>query len=487
MLFNSIDFLVFFLVVTTLYYSTPHRFRWFLLLFASCYFYMVFVPVFILILAAMIVIDYVAGTHIEEATGKRRLVYLIISLVSNVGILAFFKYFNFLSENLSLVFHALGSHAQLPLLSLILPLGLSFHTFQAMSYTVEVYRGRQKAERHFGIYALYVMFYPQMVAGPIERPYNLIHQFKAEQRFDAAKVTSGLQLMLWGFFKKIVVADRLAVFVSSVYDHPQQYDGLPLIIATVFFAFQIYCDFSGYTDIAIGAARVMGIDLIENFRRPYFARSVAEFWQRWHISLSSWFRDYVYIPLGGSRVGKSKWFMNILITFALSGIWHGASWNFLIWGMLNGLWYIFSGLTANIRAAFVRITHLASVPRFHRMLQMLATFSFICFSWIFFRAHTLPDALYIATHSLHAFHQFASMHALREAIESMAAWRGGLVLSFIVIGVLIIIDTLISLGTLSRWKAKSPVWLLWLVAYIMIFVILFLGAFDGPQFIYFQF
>ena len=179
------------------------------------------------------------------------------------------------------------------------------------------------------------MFYPQMVAGPIERPYNLIHQFKAEQRFDAAKVTSGLQLMLWGFFKKIVVADRLAVFVSSVYDHPQQYDGLPLIIATVFFAFQIYCDFSGYTDIAIGAARVMGIDLIENFRRPYFARSVAEFWQRWHISLSSWFRDYVYIPLGGSRVGKSKWFMNILITFALSGIWHGASWNFPICWLMS--------------------------------------------------------------------------------------------------------------------------------------------------------
>ena len=297
MSFSSIHFLLFFPIVTALYFATPYRFRWLLLLFASCYFYMAFVPVYILILGFTIVVDYFAGILIENAQGRRRKWLLIVSLVSNIGVLFIFKYFNFFNTNLKALAEAIHWNYSLESLSIALPIGLSFHTFQAMSYTIEVYRGNQKAERRFGIYALYVMFYPQLVAGPIERPQNLLPQFYEKHDFDYQRVTDGLKLMAWGFFKKIVIADRLAVAVNLVYNAPYKYTGLPLIIATYFFAFQIYCDFSGYTDIARGAARVMGFRLMKNFNRPYFATSVADFWTRWHISLSTWFKDYLFTPL----------------------------------------------------------------------------------------------------------------------------------------------------------------------------------------------
>ena len=268
MLFNSIHFAIFFVVVTTLYFVLAHKYRWLLLLSASCYFYMAFVPVYILILGFTIVVDYFAGIYLENSSGKQRKIYLIASLIANIGVLAFFKYYNFLNDNLSVLLNGLGYQNSIPRLSILLPIGLSFHTFQAMSYTIEVYRGRQPAERNFGIYALYVMFYPQLVAGPIERPQNLLHQFYEKHPFDYERIVSGLRQMLWGLFKKIVIADRLAIYVNTVYNNAEHHNGNTLVVATIFFAFQIYCDFSGYSDIAIGAARVMGFKLMTNFNRP---------------------------------------------------------------------------------------------------------------------------------------------------------------------------------------------------------------------------
>lgn len=284
---------------------------------------MAFIPVYILVLLATILIDFFLAIRIEEAEDPRRKrTYLVVAIVSTCAVLFIFKYYNFFNINLAAIAGFLNLHYPIGMLQLILPIGLSFHTFQSLSYVVEVYRGRQKTERHFGIYALYVMFYPQLVAGPIERPQNLLHQFREEHSFDYERVTSGLKLMAWGMFKKIVIADRLAGFVSVVYDKPVGFEGISVIVATVFFAFQIYCDFSGYSDIAIGAAEVMGFKLMRNFNKPYFSTSVTEFWRRWHISLSTWFRDYVYIPLGGNRVPRARWYFIIMVTFLISGLWH---------------------------------------------------------------------------------------------------------------------------------------------------------------------
>jgi len=323
MLFNSLEFLIFFPIVTLLFFLLPHRFRWFHLLVASC------IPVYIFILFLTIIIDYIAGILIENTKGRKRKLYLIISLISNIGVLAIFKYFNFFIDNTNELLYSIGittTSSYLPILNIILPIGLSFHTFQAMSYTIEVFRGNQKAEHHFGIYALYVMFYPQLVAGPIERPQNVLHQFHERHYFSRQNLIDGLRLMLWGLFKKVVIADRAAQYVNIVYGNPENYHYLNLVIATLLFSIQIYCDFSGYSDMALGAAKTMGFDLTVNFRRPYFAKNIQDFWSRWHISLSTWFRDYLYIPLGGNRKGVIKRYMNTILVFVVSGFWHGASW-----------------------------------------------------------------------------------------------------------------------------------------------------------------
>jgi alginate O-acetyltransferase complex protein AlgI len=379
MVFNSLQFLFFFLAVTCLYFALPHRFRWMLLLFASCFFYMAFVPIYILILFFTIVIDYYAGIMIEGTETKKKR-YLIYSLVANIGVLAIFKYYNFINLNLSAVLHAVGMGNPLPAMSLLLPIGLSFHTFQAMSYTIEVYRGHQKAERHFGIYALYVMFYPQLVAGPIERPQNLLPQFRARHEWDYDRFKSGIMLILQGLFKKVVIADRLALIVDNVYNFDHNYTTANLLVAIVFFSFQIYCDFSGYSDIAIGTARVMGFKLMENFRAPYFSTSIAEFWRRWHISLSTWFKDYLYIPLGGNRVSILRWYFNIMLVFVISGLWHGASWRFLIWGALHGIFQI---------VAHLKGKYLPKLPKAPAFLQTLSVFALVSFAWIFFRLGAL--------------------------------------------------------------------------------------------------
>ena len=483
MLFNSLEFFIFFPITTLLYFLIPATCRWPLLLLASCIFYMAFIPIYLSVLFFMIVVDYIAGVFIESSQGTRRRIYLIVSIFSNVGILAIFKYYTFLNNNLALLGHFLQFEYSGPTLSLILPLGLSFHTFQAMSYTIEVYRGHQKAERNFGIYALYVMFYPQLVAGPIERPQNLIHQFRERHLFDYGRVTDGLRLMAWGLFKKIVIADRLAVFVNHVYAEPTGYQGIPLIIATVFFAFQIYTDFSAYSDIAIGAAKVMGFTLMQNFKSPYLSESIAEFWRRWHISLSTWFRDYVYIPLGGNRGVKRKWYFNIFVTFLLSGLWHGANWTYVVWGAMNGFFVLSSLWSMNVRSRLSHFMGFEDFPKVSRCLNILTTFCLVCFSWIFFRANSLSDALYVSTHLFSGTGRVLSTDfLLGQRVED-------LVMAILAICVLCASDYILRYSDTVDMLLNKPVWFRWTAYYALLGSILLFGKFgdEAHQFIYFQF
>ncbi len=479
MLFNSFQFLIFFMVVTSLFFALKHKHRWWMLLLASCYFYMAFVPVYILILGFTIVIDYFAGLWIEKADGKKRKVLLVISLISNIGVLAIFKYYNFLNDNLTGLLHLWNATNQLPYLSILLPIGLSFHTFQAMSYTIEVYRGNQKAERHFGIYALYVMFYPQLVAGPIERPQHILHQLHEEKFFDYTRVSNGLKLMLWGLFKKVVIADRLAILVNQVYANPESFDGLQLSTAAVFFSFQIYCDFSGYSDIAIGSAQVMGYKLMDNFNRPYFSKSISEFWKRWHISLSTWFKDYLYISLGGNRVVKWKWYYNLFITFVVSGLWHGANWTFITWGALHGIYLIVGVVTARKRKQLVVFTGIENNKTIAKYLNVACTFFLVTIGWVFFRAESMDKAWYILTHLFQSFNfsnYFTNGFAKLEMLKC-----------FSLIILLELVHYMQRHNQMRTMLAGKPIWLQWTIYYSLILMVLIWGVFDHPSFIYFQF
>jgi D-alanyl-lipoteichoic acid acyltransferase DltB (MBOAT superfamily) len=394
MLFNSLQFALFFPVVTLLYFLLRGNTRVAMLLGASCLFYMAFVPKYILILFLLILVDYSAGLLIEKAQGARRKLLLSASLCANAGMLGVFKYFNFFNANLAEAFHWMGWNYPISGLSLLLPIGLSFHTFQSMSYTIEVYRGNLKAERSLLHFALYVLFYPQLVAGPIERPQNLLHQFHEEHRFSWSNLRAGLKMMAIGLFKKVIIADRIALLVNTAYAHPEQATGLQLLLATYFFAIQIYCDFSGYSDIARGAARVMGIDLMRNFNQPYLASSLDDFWRRWHISLSTWFRDYVYFPMGGNRVSARRLCLNVLVVFLVSGLWHGANWTFVAWGALHGLGFMACILTRQIRSKTAAALGYQG-SAFSKFLGMFLTFNYVSFAWIFFRAPDLSQAFTI--------------------------------------------------------------------------------------------
>jgi alginate O-acetyltransferase complex protein AlgI len=393
MLFNSFQFLFFFVVVWLLFLATRGTTRKIILLLASYYFYMCWSTRYIFVIWGITLIDYVAGLQIEKAElPARRRLYLGLSLFCNIGLLVLFKYFNFLTGSFRSASHLFGLRYDPPLLAIILPVGLSFHTFQAMSYTIEVYRRRVPAEKNLLEYALYVAFFPQMVAGPIERPNELLPQFHREPRVTMEGVRAGIAQALWGLFKKMVLADNVADFVKLVYDTPRHYSGSALLLATLLFSIQIYCDFSGYTDIALGLARMMGYEFRINFMQPYFSRSVGEFWRRWHISLSTWFRDYVYIPLGGNRVKLSRHYANLMITFVISGLWHGANWTFVIWGFLHGLYL----MAAQSIEPWLGSLHRA--PRLTAFCKTVVTFSLVTYAWIFFRANTVGDAWFIATH-----------------------------------------------------------------------------------------
>jgi alginate O-acetyltransferase complex protein AlgI len=477
MLFNSFHFLLFFVAVTLAYFLLPHRMRTLLLLAASVYFYMCFKAVYVLILAFTIVVDYFTGIWIEsEPSLPRRRVLLALSIVANVGVLAVFKYYNFVAANLSGVAQLFGASARLPALSILLPIGLSFHTFQAMSYTIEVYRGRQKAERNFLVYSLYVMFYPQLVAGPIERPQNLLHQFYERHEFDPDRMAAGLRLMLWGFVKKLVIADRLGIFVDAVYNNPRRHNGVTLWVATLFFAVQIYCDFSGYTDIARGAAAVMGFRLMENFRRPYFSRSIREFWSRWHISLSTWFKDYVYIPLGGSRVPTRRWCFNILVVFALSGLWHGASWTYLLWGLLHAFYLISSVLVRRPRERVAGALGLTEHSALRAASAWAITMLLVCVSWVLFRADSVPSAA-------HVLGKMALPHG-RLYIPSSANF----IYALAGVALLVLAEFNEEFGPIKGPVLESEhVVVRYAASLSLVLLILVVGVFDGGQFIYFQF
>jgi alginate O-acetyltransferase complex protein AlgI len=444
---------------------------------------MFFVPIYILILGGTIIIDYFAGIFIEKAKGKAKKRLLIISLISNIGVLAIFKYYNFLNENLTDLLSIIHKPNPIPFLQILLPIGLSFHTFQAMSYTIEVYRGNQKAEKHFGIYSLYVMFYPQLVAGPIERPQNLLHQFHQKHYFDYNRFKDGLKLMAWGMFKKVVIADRLATFVNPIFDHPESYAGSSLLIASIFFTFQIYCDFSGYSDIAIGSAQCMGFKLMNNFNRPFFSKSIAEFWKRWHISLSTWFKDYVYLPLGGSRVSRWKWYYNIAIVFLLSGIWHGANWTFVVWGALHASFMIIGDLTLPMRKKGATLLGLTQVPRIHKWVNAGTTFALACFAFIFFRAKNVETAGYIISHlPLITFDLNFSLHQIASVVN-----KTEFILAIISILLLELVHAVQRHNSIRHMLSKKPVILRFTIYNIIILGILLIGIFNHSQFIYFQF
>jgi D-alanyl-lipoteichoic acid acyltransferase DltB (MBOAT superfamily) len=481
MVFNSLHFAAFFVVVTALYWALAQRWRLAMLLVASCYFYMAFRPVYILILAFTIAVDWVAGLKIEGSTGAARRRWLVASIIANTGVLAVFKYWNFLDDQLTALLGLGGIANPVPHLAILLPIGLSFHTFQSLAYTVEVYRGNQVAERNPWRFALFVMFYPQLVAGPIERPQNLLHQFVDDHRFSYDRMVSGLQLMAWGLVKKVVVADRLAAFVNVAYADPKAFPGIASVVATVFFAFQIYCDFSGYSDIALGTARVMGFDLMRNFARPYLSASIADFWKRWHVSLSFWFRDYLYIALGGNRVAAWKVRRNLLVTFLVSGLWHGANWTYVIWGGLNGLYLVIEQV----------LGYRAPKGGVARLLGILGTFALTCLAWVFFRARTVADAVQVITHAADG------LGALPANLRDPAFVKQFVLLGLPTQDFVIALVAIAALLGIEAWQGEEEVFakvrrwswgVRWPVYVATVALFLYYGAFNSAQsFIYFQF
>jgi alginate O-acetyltransferase complex protein AlgI len=468
-LFNSVDFLVFFPLVTAGYFLLPQRFRWIHLLLASCYFYMVFVPEYILILGFTILIDFIAGIMIARSEGALRKRYLLLSIFSNLAILFVFKYYDFFRVNVN----ALTGSQSVPAYNILLPIGLSFHTFQSLSYIFEVYRGAQAPVTHFGRFALFVMYYPQLVCGPIERPANLLHQFLQKKRFLFSRFLSGATLMLWGFVKKLVVADRLAYYVDAVWKDPAGFGGPYLLIGAYFFAWQIYCDFSGYTDIARGASRIMGIRLMKNFDLPFFAVSTSELWRRWHISLTSWFRDYVYIPMGGSRVARHRALFNVLLVCTLSGLWHGANWTYVLWGFWVGLVMVVSQLTQGLRDGFMRLIRLEGTA-LRTIIGTVITFQMFSISAILFRSTSLDQALFIFAHIPDL--------SLRMPIDVRIPYdlKTGLAVLAVFIGVEFMLLRRIGAGFFRKKKIM-------ILHVLMLSAILTAGVLSKNSFIYFQF
>ena len=472
MLFNSIEFLLFFPTVTLLFYLLPHRFRWMLLLAASCFFYMWFIPKYIFILLITIVIDFSAGILIErwaDAPAKKR-TCLIVSIVSTCLVLFIFKYLNFCSANLVALAQHFGWAHPTKVLNIILPIGLSFHTFQSLSYVIEVYRGHQAAERHFGYYSLYVMFYPQLVTGPIERPQNLLRQLHEEKHMQYENIANGLRLILFGMFLKMVVADNLGLYVDQIYEHPEIYGRGDLLLGMVFYSFQIYGDFFGYSTIALGCALTMGFTITDNFRTPYLSGSVREFWRRWHISLSSWFRDYLYIPLGGNRVPLPRWVLNTLIVFTVCGIWHGANWTFMLWGFAYGLVlvvekglrgiHLFDRITGKVGRAVVQVLNVAK------------TFVVVTLLWSVFRSPSFGDL-----HNL--FSALIDNHGTEHLQVGAVAW--------VALALFVLSDLLTRHSRFDAWCGRRPAVVRWALYAVLVFAVIAQSSVQNYPFIYFQF
>lgn len=496
MLFNSIEFLLFFPAVVLTYYLIPGKLRIYWLLVASYVFYMGYNPQYALLLLFSTFVTFASGLLIarakrrasEERRRKAGKIWVILCLTINLSILFFFKYFDFAVENLNALFGAFGVRQIHPSFDVLLPVGISFYIFQALSYTLDVYRGDVKVEHNFFRYAAFVSFFPQLVAGPIERSSNLLRQFEKPKAFSFQNVRDGLMMMIWGFFQKIVIADRAAIFVNQVFNYPAYYGGVEVLVAMVLFAVQIYCDFAGYSNIAVGAAQVMGFDLMRNFKRPYFSASVAEFWRRWHISLSSWFRDYLYIPLGGNRRGTARKYVNLMIVFLVSGLWHGSAWTFIIWGGLNGLYQVIGAATKPLRQRVMKRLHMRTETFSHRLLQILITFFLIDVSWIFFRANSISDA-FLLLRNLFVFNPWVLVDgSLLNMGLSGTEWLVLIAAILVLFAVGLMQEKGISL---RQSLNRQEMWLRFSMVAGAILAVLIFGVygpdFDASAFIYFQF
>lgn len=495
MSFNSVEFVIFFCVVVCGYFLTPRRWTWAFLLAASYFFYMSWNWKYAILILFSTLVTYASGLLIsrensldqpETRKRQRKRGWVAGSFAVNLAILYFFKYYNFSVSAFTAALDQLNLAVNIPYSSFLLPVGISFYTFQALSYTMDVYRGEIAAEKHFGHYALFVSFFPQLVAGPIEKSKNLLPQLKTKVPFDYDRFKQGLLLMAWGFFKKIVIADRLAVLVNAAYQAPQNRNGTQLLVATVFFAFQIYCDFSGYSDIATGCARVLGYRLMRNFDAPYFAGSIAEFWRKWHISLSAWFRDYLYIPLGGNRKGSVRTYLNLGVVFLLSGLWHGANWTFLAWGALHGLYQIIGKLTARLRSRLYEKLKIRQDAAFIRLCKAVLIFGLVCLAWIFFRADSIEDAFLI----IRKLPQLRPYQLRNGSLLKLGLDKANFSLSLLAIGLLLLVDygrQRVQLFRLLERRKLIVRWLLYLILFFSLILLGYYGGIDEAAFIYFQF
>lgn len=500
MLFNSIDFLIFFPIVVLLYWVIPKRFRYLWLLVASYYFYMNWNAKYALLIGLSTVITYLCGLGIsivQKKGGNHRLrnqkIVIAVGFVTNLGILFFFKYFNFALENINAVLSALHLAPIDNRFDVMLPVGISFYTFQALGYIVDVYRGEIEAERNLFRYALFVSFFPQLVAGPIERSGNLLNQLRDienQKTFSWERVVNGLTVMLYGYFMKMVIADRISLMVDEVFEYAFMYGTLELFVGAVAFSIQIYCDFGSYSLIAIGAAQVMGFSLMENFNTPYFSCSIKEFWRRWHISLSTWFRDYLYIPLGGNRCSKPRKYLNLMVTFLVSGLWHGASWNYVVWGGIHGLYQVLGELLLPLKKRFINMFHVRTECDSYKWGQMLTTFLLAAFAWIFFRADSFADAiLYIGR----MFTKWNPWVLFDGGLYELGLDRMEMQVLFVALVILFLVDLVrYRKGMrIDAYLMSQNMVFRWFVLLGLILMIVVFGeygpAFGDNQFIYFQF
>ncbi|MBN1495782.1 MAG: MBOAT family protein [Spirochaetes bacterium] len=522
MLFNSVEFFIFLPTVVVIFFLLPYKWRWGWLLASSVFFFTYFYystyipgrnPVLYYMLVAfsllsVIVVDYYIAIMIQQGknagSGNQKLL-LFIGIAYTLLLLFVFKYFNFFNQSIAQIASFFRLNYPATVLNLIVPVGISYYTFHSISYLIDVYRGTVPPERHLGIFALYILFFPKIVAGPIERPQRLMKQFHEKQDFDYRRTVDGLQLMAWGFFKKIVVADRAAIVANEVFNDPQGYLGVYLIIASLCFIFQVYCDFSGYSDIAIGMAQLMGIRLSDNFKRPYLSRSIPELWRRWHITLIAWLRDYVYIPMGGNRVAPWRWQYNIMVVFILSGIWHGANWTFIIWAALNGLYSLASIWTRSLRKSIVSLIRLNRLPKLHNAVRIAITFLLFTFAGIFFRANTTADGFYIVSHLFSGFDKLFNILRMMDyeklksflVIHNKVTFLGFAKPTFLPEMITLALTLLIwaaieiiqekSTRRLRDIIAEKAWYVRWLLYLGMLFVLVYLGVFSNQQFIYFKF
>jgi len=537
MLFNSPEFMLFFSAVFIAYYLLPFRFRWAFMLAASYFFYMSWKPEYALLLVASTLIIYSSALLMEGRSVRTRRILLAASFFINLGFLFFFKYFNFFSRNLKDLFGIINIQYNVPELNLLMPVGISFYILQALSYTMDVYRGTRKAERHIGILALYVSFFPVILSGPIERSTNLLPQLREEKSFDYDRVTDGLKLVAWGLFQKLVIADRLAIYVNKLFSSPASYEGFAVLIGIYFFSIQIYCDFCGYSDIAIGIGQMMGYKLVPNFKRPFLSTSISDLWRRWHMSLLSWFRDYLYIPLGGSRVSSPRFFINTMLVCVISGLWHGAQWTFILWGALNGAFIFIGRITGNfrqrsrdlifdligrvpMRAYFVSGISLScfsllaifklapdmfrpamwavfaaglflimlgaiasgktakSSPAdvLKRVWMTFVTFNLFTFSVVFFRAASVKDGVIILSNLL----------TLRQSDIFMGLDKAEFISMLGLVSFLFGVNIMQNRGSIRDMIRRKPLWMRW-TAYHLLALGILLGIYKTSMFIYFQF